>query len=122
MGKSGWSLAEATQLRRLGACVSSSAGTLCLSSLAGKTGVVARRSRPRTIGSGLCRIEIPLQGMAVIAVALLQQRGFRGKLRDALGKARLEHEGKRSLQLVRLQFGVAGRLEGVHVRPMGEHR
>ena len=41
-------------------------------------------------------------------------RVFRGDLRET----RFKHEGERVFQLDRLQFGIAGVLEGLQVRPV----
>ena len=67
------------------------------------------------------RVEVLLQALAVAAVVLLQL-GEPGRVgRDALREAGLEHERHGAFELVRLQLGVAGALEGVHVRPVRQH-
>ena len=68
------------------------------------------------------RIEMRLQRVAVVAVALLQFRRIGGIGRHALRKPRLEHEGHRIFEFVRLQLRVARALERVAIRPMRQHR
>src|SRR5947209_1610451 len=80
-----------------------------------------RWGRESSLNSGFGWIEMALQRVAVIGVALLQAGGFGGELRHPLGEARLEHESERAFEPVRLHLGVARRLERAHVRPVRQH-
>ena len=62
-----------------------------------------------------------LQACPAIHVIVLQALVRGGEFRHALAQARLEHEGERVGELHRLQFDIAGVLEGVGVRTMRQH-
>ena len=67
-------------------------------------------------------VEVTLQPGAVRAVVALELLCAGRKRRHPLHETGLEHEGKRRLELLRLQLDVAGRLEGIDVGTMRQHR
>ena len=63
------------------------------------------------------RLEMLLQPLPALEVFMLQDAGVHRELGGAHDELRFEHEGQRVVEVLRLQLGVGGALEGLRIGP-----